>query len=258
MYRFFVDVLQPFTVLFLATAILLALQWRKKNEDRRKLRWLTISFVLMLILCLPATGFLAIGTLEWAYPPQIVRPEKAAIVVLSGWAFRPEGVRTESILGMDSQFRCVRAWELYRDTGPCAVYVTGGKVKVDDIGPPLGELLKEELIQLGVAEEDIIVENTSRNTYENAQLSSKLLKEDGFDEIVLVTTASHLPRAVRCFEATGLKVTPSGSEYQATKFNWAVVSFLPNPDGAAAVHRAFHEWIGIILYWMQGKFSPQT
>ena len=118
--------------------------------------------------------------------------------------------------------------------------------------------MKDQLVQMGVAAEDIIVEDSSRNTFENAQFSSKLLAEDGYDEIVLVTTASHLPRAVRCFEATGLKVTASGCEYQAAKFNWAVVSFLPSPDGAAAVHRAFHEWIGITLYWMQGKFSPQS
>lgn len=258
MYRFFADVLQPFTVLYLVVAILLALQWRKRNTTRRQLRWLTVAFVLLTILCLPLTAYYAIGSLEWGYPPQTVRPAKAAIVVLSGWAFRPDGVRDECVLGLDSQFRCLQAVELYQQTGPCPIYVTGGKVKPDDLGPTLAHLMREYLIDRGIKPEDIVVEEESRNTFENAQFSSKLLREAGIDEIVLVTTASHLPRAVRCFEATGLKVTPSGCEYQAANFNWAVVTFLPNPDGAAGVHRAFHEWLGIGLYWLRGYFNPQV
>jgi uncharacterized SAM-binding protein YcdF (DUF218 family) len=167
-------------------------------------------------------------------------------------------VRDECVLGLDSQFRCLQAVEMYQESGPCPIYVTGGKVNADDIGPTLASLMRDYLIEQGIAAEDIVVEEASRNTYENAQFSSKLLHAAGIKEIALVTTASHLPRAVRCFEATGLQVTPAGCEYQAANFNWALVTFLPNPDGAAGVHRAFHEWIGIALYWVRGYFSPAS
>jgi uncharacterized SAM-binding protein YcdF (DUF218 family) len=255
-YRFFADILQPFAVLYLAVAILLALQWRKRNATRRELRWLTLAFVPLTLLCLPVTAYFAIGSLEWPYPAQTERPPEAAIVVLSGWAFRPDGVRDQCLLGLDSQFRCLRAVELYRKTGPCPVYVTGGKVKPDDLGPTLARLMRDYLVEQGIAPADIVMEEESRNTFENARFSSKLLRAAGIREIVLVTTASHLPRAVRCFEATGLQVIPAGCEYQAANFNWAVVTFLPSPDGAAGVHRAFHEWVGIGLYWLRGYFSP--
>ena len=256
MYRFFADLLQPFTLAYLAVALTLAWQWRRSNAARRQLRWLTLAFVLLTTLCLPLTAYFALGSLEWGYPPQASRPPQAPLVVLSGWAFRPDGVRQECILGLDSQFRCMRAVELYRQTGPCPIYLTGGKVKPDDVGPTLSALMRDFLIEHGVKEADIVIEEQSRNTHENALYGGELLRASGVDEIVLITSASHLPRATRCFTALGFRVIPVGCEYQAANFNWALVTFLPSPDGASGVQRAFHEWVGLALYWARGHFRP--
>jgi uncharacterized SAM-binding protein YcdF (DUF218 family) len=47
------------------------------------------------------------------------------------------------------------------------------------------------------------MESISRNTYENAVQTQRLIQEHGLSQIILVTTAIHLPRAMACFHKVG-------------------------------------------------------
>lgn len=254
MYRFLVDLLQPFTVLYVFLLVTIALLWRKRVESRRRLLLVTVPAVVLAILCTPAVGFFALGSLEWQYPPRLERPPgDYAIVVLSGWAFRPNELRPEPLLGLDSQWRSLHAAWLYRQGPPCPIVVSGGKVETDDAGQTLAAMMRDFLVQHDVNADDIILEDRSRSTYENALYTAELLKQRGIHQIVLVTTAWHMPRAVRCFEAQGLDVIPSGCDYQTAKFNWSLLSFVPRAETTFTISAAFHEWLGLILYGASGR-----
>jgi uncharacterized SAM-binding protein YcdF (DUF218 family) len=52
-------------------------------------------------------------------------------------------------------------------------------------------------------------EGQSRTTWENAQLSAKVLLPEGVKRVVVVTHAAHMPRAVWSFRQAGLEVVPA-------------------------------------------------
>jgi len=254
MYRLLVNLLDPFLLLYLVTALALVNLWRNRAETRGRLLLLSVPFVGLTVVCTPAVSHLAIGTLEWWYPPHDVRPrEVEAIVVLSSDVRPPNEMRPQAELGEESLYRCLHAARLYHRGEPCPVLVSGGKVDPDRPGPTLADLMRDFLLRLGVAEEDLIVEGRSRTTYENAVESAALLREHGIEKIQLVADAVDLLRAALCFRKQGLDVLASGCNYRATGWRWRLFGFLPSPGAAKAVERVTHEWLGVAWYWLRGR-----
>jgi len=133
------------------------------------------------------------------------------------------------------------------------VLVSGGKVDPTTPGPTLAELMRDLLLELGVAEDDLILEDRSRNTYENALQSASLLREREIETVQLVADAVDLVRAELCFRKQGLKVVPSGCNYRATAWRWRLFGFLPSPGAAKCIERVTHEWLGIAWYRLRGR-----
>ena len=86
--------------------------------------------------------------------------------------------------------------------------------------PPLGQMMKDLLVELGVPPEQIIVEDRSTSTYENAVECRQLLVERQMTRIVLVTDALHMRRASRW---TG-RSTDTSRDHELT--NWSDVDRL--------------------------------
>ena len=105
----------------------------------------------------------------------------------------------------------------------------------------------------GVKDEDLLLEDKSTTTYENALYARDALKGREIERIVLVTSAGHMRRAVGCFTAQGFQVTPSACDYRARQTPWSIRQFLPSSQGIAEVDRAAHEWLGIAWYWLRGR-----
>ncbi|OHB66335.1 MAG: hypothetical protein A2V70_10055 [Planctomycetes bacterium RBG_13_63_9] len=254
MYRLIVELLQPFPVLCLLMAVALANLWRKRAETRGRLLLLTIPLVGLVMTCMPAVAHLALGSLEWGYPPRADRPpDVGAIVVLSSSVLLPDAIRREPELEEGTLYRCLHAARLYHRGEPCLVVVSGGPADTDTSDLTLAGVMHDFLREQGVAEEDLLMENQSTNTYENATQTCALLRRRGIRKILLVSTATHLPRAERCFRTQGLEVVASGCQYRATCLHWSLSDFLPSPQAAADVHRAFHEWVGMAWYWLRGR-----
>lgn len=85
--------------------------------------------------------------------------------------------------------------------------VSGGLV-----GPPPAEaeMMRELALARGVPEERIVVEACARNTFENAVYAGRIIRERGWSQVIVVTDASHLPRALFVFRRLGLQVEGSG------------------------------------------------
>lgn len=254
MYYLATDLLQPFVLLHLLLAVLLLVLWRKRREQRRLLLALTLVFLLLTTCSLPAVSYVALGSLEWSYPPlRQVPADVQAIVVLSGYIHPADDVRPEPELGEDTLYRCLRAAEVYKQVKPCPMVVSGGAVDAAWGGPLIAPRMRDLLVQLGVPASEIAVEDRSRSTWENAIETQKLLEPRGINKVILITDAAHLPRAVRCFRKQGIEVTPCGCRYRATSFKGRLSSFLPHPAAAGGFLEAWHEWLGLAWYWMHGR-----
>ena len=254
MYLILTRLLHPFMLLMVAVAIVEAVLWYRRPDWRRTLRWLIVPSILLYAFCTPAVSYLALGSLEWRYPPLEVRSDEVqAIVVLSGGIQPPDEIRRQAVLGVDTVYRCMYAVDLYRQGPSRPVVLSGGKVDPGQPGPTLAEAMRDFLLRLGVAPEDIVLESGSRSTYENAALTADLLRQRDVSHIALVTDATHMLRSQRCFQRQQLLVTPAPCRHRATSFQWSLFSFLPSPSAASSNQAVFHEYVGLLWYWMHDR-----
>jgi uncharacterized SAM-binding protein YcdF (DUF218 family) len=254
MYEVVVALLRPYTVFCLILLVAVVNLWWRRRETRGRLLLLTIPFVVLQLVSTPAVAHLALGSLEWRYPPLEIRPSDCqAIVVLAGGILPPDEVRDRTELADDTRLRCLYAAELYRQGPACPVLVSGGKVDPEDPGPSHARVMAEFLKTQGVAVADLIVEESSRTTYENAVESARQLKERRLNKIVLVVDAVDMVRASGCFTRQGFEVTAAACHYRARPFQFTPLTLVPNAGAVRNCERAWHEWLGILWYSCWGR-----
>jgi uncharacterized SAM-binding protein YcdF (DUF218 family) len=253
-YHFVIDLLQPHTILtFLAGWALFRL-WRKRKEAKPRLLPLALILFCLAVLSMPAVSHLVVLSLEWRYPPVEERaPEAEAIVLFSAGLLPPNGPRLRAELDEDALKRSLHAAQLYAQGPPCLVLVSGGKVDSDTPGPTPAFVMGDLLGRLGVNLSDLLLEESSQTTYENAVESAKLLKARGIRRVVLVVDAMDMLRAAGCLRKQGIEVVPSPCHYRATGFRFSLTALVPSPSGAGGVQRAWHEWLGTFWYWLWGR-----
>jgi uncharacterized SAM-binding protein YcdF (DUF218 family) len=123
------------------------------------------------------------------------------------------------------------------------------------------DAFKQLIAEQGLAEITLSTayyENQSRNTYENAVYSKKMIDQLGVGNPsiktrswLLVTSAMHMPRPVKIFEKHGVQIIPIPVDYQtANTLQWREFDLT---EGAFLWNRLLHEYIGIIACKLTGK-----
>ena len=153
-----------------------------------------------------------------------------------------------------------RIWQaihLYKLGKVGKILISGNDGHVIDRGLDEAVQFKIVLIDLGIPAEDILVENISKNTYENAVESKKVLANAGFESasVLLVTSAIHMRRSEACFVKAGFEGfdTFSTDQYTGEKRGYYFDQFII-PDAATLMswYGLLHEWIGYFTYWIMG------
>ena len=122
--------------------------------------------------------------------------------------------------------------------------------------------MRELLDALGVPPEAIIDESRSRNTYENAVFVREIVEARGDEELLLVTSAMHMPRSLAIFVKQGLSVSPAPVDFLATKgeegrthapgFEGWLLKVVPSAERLELSTRALREYIGLVIYRLRG------
>ena len=108
------------------------------------------------------------------------------------------------------------------------------------------QMQKRLAIALGIPAEDIITFDTPKDTQEEALAMKKLA---GVKPFILVTTASHMPRAYKIFTKLGLKPIAAPTDYHARGTSeWL---HMPRGDALRGSDIAFHEYYGLIWEWIK-------
>jgi uncharacterized SAM-binding protein YcdF (DUF218 family) len=162
-------------------------------------------------------------------------------------------VRGRAELADDTRLRCLYAAELYRQGPACPILVSGGKVDREAPGPAHARVMAEFLQTQGVPAADLIIEDTSRTTYENAVESGRELKRRRLDKIILVVDAVDMCRAARCFTRQEIEVTAAACHYRARPFEFSALTLVPNVGAVRNCERVGHEWVGVVWYWCRGR-----
>ncbi|MDP4266885.1 MAG: YdcF family protein [Bacteroidota bacterium] len=114
-------------------------------------------------------------------------------------------------------------------------------------------LLKEYLTGIGIPEKDLIIESESHNTHQNAQNSCKLINKYSYKNILLITSAYHMRRAMACFHKEGLYPTPyCVDKYAGPRKFYIDHLLLPNSKALILWIFLLHEMIGYTTYFFAG------
>jgi uncharacterized SAM-binding protein YcdF (DUF218 family) len=254
MYHLVVRLLEPYTLLLLASFGTALCAWYRQ---RPRGRWHSISVVLLcllVVLSTPVVAHLILGTLEWSYPPttEIPRPDDT-IVVLGGGYSLMDDAGTMVRLSNTSMQRCFYAAHLYRQAGRCRVLLVGGRDDEMKLDVSVAEAMRNFMIHLGARPDDLVAEERSLNTYENARNTKAFMDGKSDSRIFLVTNAMHMRRAVRLFLAQGIRVTPAACEHHSLTLDLSPASFIPRASSILAVGNAAHERFGLAWAWISGR-----
>jgi uncharacterized SAM-binding protein YcdF (DUF218 family) len=133
---------------------------------------------------------------------------------------------------------------------------TGGKIPfVYDLpGSEAGNMFMMLTEMLGVDSSKILIEEKARNTHDHPSRVAAILKDHGLGkEIILVTSANHMPRSVAVFRKAGYTVYPAPTDFREdVRFQWGLYQVLPNHAGLEGSSTAFHEYYGLLTYKLLG------
>ena len=143
--------------------------------------------------------------------------------------------------------RLIYTLQLYNQGIIKNIFISGGNGNLFNNNYKESETIKDFLIQNKIDSNDVIIENQSRNTKENAINSAKLL--DKKNEYILITSAIHMKRSILCFENEGLKIIPfsvdNSMSYSSNKIEYIL---LPRARVLENWEDLIHEIIGYYVY----------
>ena len=221
--------------------VLLALLGLWLNKQRPKIgrALAAISLVMLLILSLPVTSNALLHSLETQRPiSQEQLKQTQAIVILGGGKNNaaPEFGDQDTVSRWTLQRLRYGAYLQRQNHQP--ILVSGG---APFGGRPEAETMAESLEQDFQAR-NILVEDQSKDTVENAEFSARILKQRGITRIALVSQAWHLPRATRLFEQQGLTAYPAPTGY--THDDESTLRWLPKASALEKSAIALKEYLG--------------
>lgn len=215
---------------------------------------LSVSVFNFLIFLLIALGFIPNLLLNGLQVnPHLDKPEwggKNAIILLGAGAVKWPS--SEFISSQNSAYsRIYEAARLYYNCKMqskfCHIMPTGG----DPGGHGVSEaaIMQKELIAIGINSSDIITEVASDNTFENAQFSSQLILKENHDYLVLVTSGTHMKRALKAFAEFGVTAVPAPADHLSIKTSWKYLY-----QNFYVTDLALHEYVGSLKNYLKNIF----
>ncbi len=181
-------------------------------------------------------------------------PRGDVIVLLGGGAY--DGVKDLTGVGAPSEDTLVRIVTVVRlqKRLQIPVIVSGGAVFAWREAE--AEVDRRFLIDLGVPGDKIILDDRSRDTFENARYVKEICKKRHFRNPLLVTSAYHMRRSLLIFRQFDMEVTPVPAGFRTwdRKYRWP--DYLPGDLGASRT--ACREYIGLLYYKTVGRFESRS
>jgi uncharacterized SAM-binding protein YcdF (DUF218 family) len=143
--------------------------------------------------------------------------------------------------------RLYGGYRIYQKLG-CDIFPSGGSGVVRSNELSIAVVMQDVLLSWGIDKEKIIIEDLSKTTLESAKYSLKKLEEEGYQRIILVTSALHMRRSVKCFKRGEIKIIPAPVNYILGIEPSNILDFLPNAGTLSNNFYAIHEWIGLLYY----------
>lgn len=246
--------LTPSNVLLLALLAALAF-WVMKIRKLAAALGIVSILGLALAAWSPLAPF-ALGVLENRFPRTALPDDVAGVIMLGGAVDTHISFDRDTLVLNEAGERIVETRMLAARYPEAQIFLSGGGEHLSNDGSLTeSELARHALISSGVAAERLTMEELSRNTCENARETAAALAGRASGTWILVTSASHMPRAVACFRTTNLTVVPYPVDYRTKSAGGTWPGTASN--GLSTTDLAAHEWVGLLSYRLAG-FTEET
>ena len=222
---------------------------------RRRRTGITLAFTALIWLWIwstPVVSDLARSLLEerWDQVTAEDTSSAGAIAVLGGaFSHDEKQIYPNASAAVDRYWHAAR---LFKAGKAKKVIISGGRSP--GRGPGMTEAAAGRLflIDLGVPDEFIVLEQQSLTTRGNAVHVAELLNQYDLESVLLVTSALHMRRSMAAFQAVGLDPVPAATDFEVSSNGLSVRDFLPSAAALAGSTRAVHEWVGYWVYRWRG------
>jgi uncharacterized SAM-binding protein YcdF (DUF218 family) len=234
----------------------LVLLWFTKKLKSGKIV-VTVGTILLLVLSYSGSSESFLRALERRYPsydlagPNELTPRSPGtpikwVVVLGGGHKVDPDVPVSSQINHPTLVRLVEGMRLYRKNPGSKLIVSGGRVDSSISDAKLMATLAEAM---GAPREDLVVEEQSWDTEDEARLLKPLIQNDAF---ILVTSAYHMHRSMKWFESYGMHPIPAPTDHLVREGEtFSPDSVFPEPDALVKVTRLVYEYLGLV--WLKVK-----
>lgn len=229
--------------------ILVILSILVKTKKLKNRFFLTAVIVLIIF----SNGFLigkAYNLYEPDYPSTLKNYDIA--IVLGG--FSGLNKRNNEIQFNWASDRLFQTFSLYKKGKIKKMLITGGNASLTDNQIKEADLVQKFLRNICIPDSDVLIENQSRNTIENAKFSAQLIeKKFPGAKIVVVTSAWHIPRAKLIFDRF-FRIKPDylPTNYIGRTADYSFEDFIPDPGILSSWELLFKEWIGLAVDYFRG------
>lgn len=190
--------------------------------------------------------------LENRYPQPEPMPQAEAVVVLSGMIDIEKSTASKIEFGEGVE-RILEGMRLVKQGTAQKLILSGGSGSLFEQTKSEAVMLRQFALDFGIPADQILIEPVSRNTRENAVETAKLMRRQGISSIILVTTATHLPRAMGCFRKVGLHPIPYGVDVHGeASHRLTPLDLIPDVGNLRGVSWVLHEYVGLVMYKATG------
>jgi uncharacterized SAM-binding protein YcdF (DUF218 family) len=221
-------------------------------------RFVAIAVVLLALCGWSPLGSWLVWPLEQRFPPwtQGNGAPPRGIIVLGGGVEPLLYARGPGSTLNEAAERVTAAVELARRYPDLRIILSGGDgALLFTSRHSESETTVALLESLGVARERITMEEDSRTTSENADFVRSAAAAKPGDRWLLVTSASHMPRAVGVFRKAGLAVEAYPVDYRTPPTGAFLLPFRKITAGLSQTDAAVHEWLGLVAYRLSGRID---
>ena len=243
--------LNPFNIFVLftiLTIILYLVSFRKLS--------ITIFFInslyLILISFLPIGNYL-IYKIEKEFHSNFIISEKLDGILILGGATNPLMYKEFNEISLNSSAeRLIESVTIIKKFKNSKIIFSGGSGVINR--PDLGhsQVARSFYKKIGIDESRIIFEDNSRNTYENILFSKKLANPKKNEKWLLITSASHMRRAMLIGSKINWEFIPYAVDFRTMK----KFRFLPSLNLLSNINsfqHGSHEWMGLISYYLMKR-----
>lgn len=212
-----------------------------EKKGKAKL-FITSSLIWLFLISYAPFANRVMQPLETTYPALMkIDKDVKYVMVLGSGHITNKNLPATSQLSLIGLARLSEGIRIFKTLDNATLITSGSSSRYD--ATPHALMSRKAAIELGVNEANIVSFYDTRDTQEEALKLKDLI---GGSKFILVTSSSHMPRAVKIFKSVGLNPIPAPADF-ISRDNSLYVSG-PNAKEVMKTQRALHEYIGSLWH----------